>query len=527
MPLGSANRSRSKTRTTIRTPRGYDWSRRYRSPRYVGSAGKPLGTKGLRRRSPKRSSTNGLRGRSSKRLSSNRPGVRENASGSPSFGAGSGRANGVGGRSGVGRGRAAGSGVGVGARSGSGISSGGTRGKNLIARNRPVGRPGTPPSSGFRPLTPDPSASSGGGRGGHRGRNRWDGRHHRRSSWAFGLYAGGGGFGLGFGYGGAGLYNGFYNGAFGSPWGYNWYGGSYGYYHRPYYWYGYPSWYPYSYGAYSSYRGYGFGVRFAAGRRYAIGFGYNYGYGHYGYNYLYPTYRVYNYYPYQYYSTISYYPAYRTVYSGGWSTTTYSDVNDPYVDYVEDAPVVVDSRVRAAPLPDLFMNPFVKDFPDGLSAVEGLSRGEEWLANGEPALAAEAFRRAWLAEPSDYYAPLQLSLALFAMGRYDIGGLAVAEGLKRNPAWLTRDFDVSRRFGVGARFAGHLIELQKHVLVHPDALEARFLLAYLDFFSGRVFEAHSELSDLEARGWESPLVAPFKKEAANRLLGSADSRPRK
>lgn len=256
-------------------------------------------------------------------------------------------------------------------------------------------------------------------------------------------------------------------------------------------------------------------------RRFFLGFGFNYYPGYFG-SVWYPYYRCYSYYPYYYYSTVTYYPAYAPVYHSSYSTVPYAATTDPYVEYVDDVPGEAPSVVPA--IPDVFATPFVKDFPEGLSAAEYLSKGEAWLAEGNYAYAAEAFRRAWEYRPDDYYAPFQLTLALFGMGRHELATYALVEGLDRNASWIHRRMDVGGSFAGPEEFETLLRDLQRHAVADPDDRHARFLLGYLYLFSGRSFEAHSEFTALKRAGSEFPYLESFIKEASARVLGAPETR---
>ena len=296
------------------------------------------------------------------------------------------------------------------------------------------------------------------------------------------------------------------------------YGFGYGYGHGYNWWNGY--WHGYGHGYTHGYHhGYHHGF-FGGyhGSHWGFWFGFGYGFG-FGYSYPYPYYRWYSYYPYSYYSAVAYYPAYAGVYVTDYATTTeYVDSTDPYVEYVDEAPVSTGVLTAEFSLPAAFREPLADDFPAGLSAAEALARGESWLRNGDYGLAAEAFRQAWLARPDDYYAPLQLSLALLGLGRFELAGEALEAGLDRNSSWVHRRFDVRDAFPSPEAFEVLVKDLQRHVLKYPESLRAEFLLGYLELFSGREYEAHSVFQNLERKGATNPHLNAFLKEASRRLL---------
>ena len=281
-------------------------------------------------------------------------------------------------------------------------------------------------------------------------------------------------------------------------------------------WYGYPPWYPCGY--YPGFWNGWFGLSwYTSGWRFGFGFGTWYNPGWWD-CYPYPVYRSYAYYPYSYYSTIVYYPSYAPVYHSTYVVVDYVDSCDPYVEYVDDVPVSVAAPVR--PVPDPFLTPFTDAFPEGLSPAETLARGEVWMKEGDYRMAAEAFRRAWVARPGDYYAPLQLGLALFALEDWDLAGYAVSEGLDRNPEWIARPHDAPARFPSLAAFEGAVKTLQREVVREPDDAHTRFLLGYVALVSSRDFAAYAEFSRLKAGGWDHPHLEALLSEASRRLFGS-------
>jgi len=292
-----------------------------------------------------------------------------------------------------------------------------------------------------------------------------------------------------------------YNCGYGLPW---W---------SPYHSYGYP-WYSWHYGR-------GLSNYYHSRYRWSFGFGFSYSPSYVGFRYgsSYPYYRRYEYYPYCYYNTVTYYPAYATVYHSDAVVVDYEDASDPYVEFFDTVPA---AAPVGPPVPDAFKDSFAAPFPDGLSAPELVARGVGWMKESRYLMAAEAFRLAWLARPSDHLAPIKLSMALLgAGGRYGLAGYAVHEGLGRSPEWPTRrDVDVKEDFAAFPAFDVAVTELKKHVLKNPDDGEGRFLLGYALFFSGDPFAAHKEFQALQDADWKSPHIQTFLDESEKRLLGA-------
>lgn len=305
--------------------------------------------------------------------------------------------------------------------------------------------------------------------------------------------------------------------------GYNpWYGTNhcYGNWYSPYYNCGYP-WYIARYGGIFRYAWYRY--------RWGCGFGYSYnpcygysGYysyygGYYGSHYYrrYPYYRTYSYYPYCYYNTVTYYPAYSTVYHTDVAVD-YADASDPYVEFVDAVP---EAAPLAPPVPEAFQKALVTEFPAGLSPAELLARGAQWMKDGQHLLAAEAFRRAWIADSGDAYPALKLSLALFAAGgRYGLAGFALHESLDRDATSIQRHPALIEDFKDAAVLLAATNELKRHVVKNPTDGEGRFLLGAVLMWSGDPFAARNEFQALKEGEWKSPHVEPFLKESERRLL---------
>ncbi|MAG33782.1 MAG: hypothetical protein CL908_23120 [Deltaproteobacteria bacterium] len=314
----------------------------------------------------------------------------------------------------------------------------------------------------------------------------------------------------GYGHHGHGHGHGGYCGYAPLPWWspYRSYGCGYGYGYG-----GYP-WYVYRYGGgifnYAYYR-----------HRYAYGFGFSYSpyYGGFSRRCRYPYYRRYGYYPYSYYATASYYPAYTTVYHSDSAIVDYDDVSDPYVEFVDAVPA---APAPVAPVPEAFLTAFATPFPEGLTGPEYIARGAGWMKDGRFLMAAEAYRRAWTQRPGDHLAPLKLGSALLgAGGRYGLAGYAIHEGLDRSTDWLARrDVDLRDDFSGPAAFDAAVGELKKHIVRNPTDGESRFLLGYALFFSGDHFGAHKEFSALKAADWKSAHVQTLLDASEARLLGA-------
>ncbi|MEZ6195203.1 MAG: hypothetical protein R3F20_05675 [Planctomycetota bacterium] len=368
------------------------------------------------------------------------------------------------------------------------------------------------------------------------------GRHRDHDSWSFGLFVGTGAWSIGFSAGHHGYYDygrsaSFHFGFGGGPWYTNSYLHSAGYapYWHSHYW----------------------GNPFYRGSAYYSGFGrysrFHFGYSHY-YPYCsytpYPLYRWGYYEPYYVSCYASALPVYRTYYyvnrpvSRRYYAGVYYDdfveAGDPYVDeevvidvsevdavgYVDDGDAI--ASVPLAPalgsIPSELSTPFVTDFPSGLSFEEYLAYGEEALYSASYLPAAEAFRRALLARESDDYTRFQLAVALFGAGRYALGGELVASGLDLNPAWLFRRFDIADGFASRAEFDSRVSDLERHLVTDDEDHGARFMLAYVYYYSGNLFGARNLLRVLDDRGVAFEGADAMAKEAEQRLTKAREGR---
>ena len=260
--------------------------------------------------------------------------------------------------------------------------------------------------------------------------------------------------------------------------------------------------------------------------RFRFGFGFSYSpyCGYNSYSSWYPCHRRYVYYPYSYYTTCSYYPAYSTVYHSS-SVVDYVETYDPYVTY-SDTVDYVDSvsaeavAVPVAELPAEFRSAFVVDFPGTVPTSGLMAYGNDAMRRGAFMMAAEAFRRAWVAAPADSFAALRVGEALFGAGeRYDLGGLAVETAMDLNPKEIQSSRDIRLEFPGSESFDLSLRNLQRHTLMDPKDGDARFLLGYILLVSGDAYGSFTQFQSLEDGGWTSPHLDSFMNEAQRRLTG--------
>jgi len=118
--------------------------------------------------------------------------------------------------------------------------------------------------------------------------------------------------------------------------------------------------------------------------------------------------------------------------------------------------------------------------------------------------AASAFRRAAPLDPDNGLPRFSSAHAQFALGDYEGAAFNLRRGFDLTPEWLESGNDLrsayaSAQQGGAADFQDHLAALRSHVSVQPADATARFLLGYVEFFTGaldvaeRQFEACIEL----------------------------------
>lgn len=115
--------------------------------------------------------------------------------------------------------------------------------------------------------------------------------------------------------------------------------------------------------------------------------------------------------------------------------------------------------------------------------------GDTAFQSQEYSKAAAWFREATRQHPGRPIPHLALGHALFAMGNYRESSLALQQGLSLLPQWVGTTTDVRGFFSDRADFGRRLGDLEHHVSAHESDENARFLLAYVYYFSGQRSEA--------------------------------------
>jgi tetratricopeptide (TPR) repeat protein len=281
--------------------------------------------------------------------------------------------------------------------------------------------------------------------------------------------------------------------------------------------------------------GWGWGLGWGSGWTLGFGFGFSY-YPTYYSDCSYPYYRCYDYYPYHYYSTIGYYPSYAAVYHSDANVTDYADVSDPYVEYTDEGggavlkavgaptskPGGVEKEVATSPeqlVPDVFKTPLYDGFPV-IATAELASKADAWMKEGRYLEAAEARRRQLLADPANPAVSMNLAVALFGAGKYELSSVALNEALDADPRALA-SANLVQSFGTPGALERAIILLERFVVKNPTDGSARFVLGTVDLVAGRYFAARNEFSLLKEAAPQNPHIANLLAEADKKFLESA------
>ena len=303
------------------------------------------------------------------------------------------------------------------------------------------------------------------GRGGRGGRNHHHHDHYRRGNRDFYFFLGGPAYGFGW-YGGW--------GSFGwSYWNCNWWG------------WGYPSWYcsPYWYPSYGCS--------------------------------WYPYYWSYRWWP-RYRSVVyvdSYDPYVSTVYlpSGGF-------VDDPYV---EDDVILYDPKADVAPPPtkaaeSATVAPIVEGLDAGADYASCVATGDRFLAENKSLEAAEAYRQAWIKNPSGD-ALMRMGWALLDGGDYPLASWAFRTQVGNSKDRLIEAATLVNAMLGSERLKAAVDGLERYLVDNPNDEGSNLLLGGLYVLSGREYAGYILLTRLEGAKFEPETTRLLLDEARARL----------
>lgn len=128
------------------------------------------------------------------------------------------------------------------------------------------------------------------------------------------------------------------------------------------------------------------------------------------------------------------------------------------------------------------------------AAVTWLEEGARHFKAGRYAEAADAFRQAMLLEPENAVPKFALAHALFALGDYGNAAFLIRRGMKILPDWPREGSSLHELYGKPGDLKEHVLALRVYLDLHPDDLDARFLLGYVAFFTGDLDGAEAAFS---------------------------------
>jgi len=217
-------------------------------------------------------------------------------------------------------------------------------------------------------------------------------------------------------------------------------------------------------------------------------FGFNYPYynSHWGYHFNFGYYPMYHYDVYPYY--VNYQPVYVPSYS---NAVVYQPV------YIEP------SSIDAGPVTTVNeVPPYLADELTSLASNESAmtwleSGAREFKSRSYPA-AADAFRRAMLLEAGNAVPKFALAHALFALGDYTNAAFMIRRAMQILPEWPSVGTSLHELYGNEGDLAEHTIALRVFLDASPADGDARFLLAYVSYFSGDLDAAEAAFATVAA-----------------------------
>ena len=160
-----------------------------------------------------------------------------------------------------------------------------------------------------------------------------------------------------------------------------------------------------------------------------------------------------------------------------------------------------------------------------MHGAELANRAEVWMKEGRYLEAAEARRRQLMAEPTNPAIALNLGIALFAAGKFELASVALNEALDLDPR-VVSTASPATLFGSQDAFDKALTALERFVVKNPTDGSSRFVLGSMDLAAGRYFAARNEFSLLKEAAPQNPHVAAMLTEADKKFLeGAPETKP--
>jgi len=128
-----------------------------------------------------------------------------------------------------------------------------------------------------------------------------------------------------------------------------------------------------------------------------------------------------------------------------------------------------------------------------------LDLGDQRFARGLYPQAALLYQKAMKLDRTDAIARFAVAHSLFALGVYKTAGRNARLALDRFPDWGLVKLELPKFYKAEATFFDKLAELEKYVGANPGDADARLLLGYCYYFSGRRQEALAHFNRLAAQ----------------------------
>jgi hypothetical protein len=146
-----------------------------------------------------------------------------------------------------------------------------------------------------------------------------------------------------------------------------------------------------------------------------------------------------------------------------------------------------------------------------------LAQGEKLLLDGQYAQAAEHFSRAISQDPHDPRARGFLAFSQFAMGDFQSAALTAHDVMKMAPDLATTPLDIHELLGDSQTIEKQLLALNKIAELQPPSSQMRYLLGFMQFFSGDPVRGVSTLLDYMDANPEDWTIRPFVSIARNSI----------
>lgn len=221
-------------------------------------------------------------------------------------------------------------------------------------------------------------------------------------------------------------------------------------------------------------------------------------FGHYPYyshhSLFYGSHHYFSDYPWYYY-WFGYYPIYHSYAYPNY--VHYQPVVDPERgDEVIYIPVYADAETTPLPAEEPYIAPELAQELEQLqseqAAVESLKTGAASFKNGDYDAAAEAFRQALLGAPRNAVPKFAMAHALFAKGDYAFATFLLRRGMELLPEWPSVGAALHELYGNPDDLLEQTIALRTYLDQQESDTDARFLLAYVLFFSGNLDGAEQQ-----------------------------------